>query len=79
MNLGWDGISFSSVYYAKMQDAIHFIKLADPGSFLTKTDTKNACQYLRIPIAPEKLVVPQCSIIRSFAGIELDTVQSEDR
>lgn len=35
------------------------------------------CQYLGIPIAPGKTCGP--STILSFAGIELDTVQSEAR
>ena len=160
-----DGISSvnTSVHYATIRDAIHFIKLAGPGCFLAKTDVKNAfriipihprdyhllgikwngsyyydrcmpmgcasscktfeifstsvewiaqkkfgiqkilhllddflivapsdslcqkqldiflslCQYLGIPIAPGKTCGP--STVLSFAGIELDTVQSEAR
>ena len=47
-----DGISSvnTSVHYATIRDAIHFIKRAGPGCFLAKTDIKNAFRI--IPIHP---------------------------
>lgn len=47
-----DGIpeNFSSVSYATISDAICQIKLAGRGSFLSKTDIKNAFRI--IPISP---------------------------